>query len=130
MNNTIYDDTGFYGLEIGEDVSFEGLYALAALLDEHGEAFAIWYSIMDGCAHDIDKMGEAFQKQFAGKYDSPEDWAMGYLELTDCALWAAVPKHLRGCLDLEAYARNAQLSGDIYFHRNHVFYTNTTRLIP
>jgi len=53
---------------------------------------------------------------YAGKYDSEEDWASGYLE--DTGSLASVPENLRYYIDLAAYAQDAGIDSVHFAHHN------------
>ena len=61
---------------------------------------------------DQDGTIEQAREAFAGKFDSPEDWAANFLE--DTGMLNEIPENLRYYFDYEAYARDAAL-GDISF---------------
>ena len=63
----------------------------------------------------VDQSGtfEQAQMAFSGKFDSPECWAESYLE--DCGVLQSVPNMVRFYIDFSAYARDAQLGGDMTF---------------
>ena len=59
---------------------------------------------------------ETFEDAFAGEFNSPEDWAVQYLE--DTGAMHEIPEHLRYYFDHSAYARDAELGGDMCFIRS------------
>lgn len=58
---------------------------------------------------DIDVARDAHR----GNATSPEDWAADYLD--ECGLLAEVPGALQNYIDFAAYARDAQMGGDVTF---------------
>lgn len=50
-----------------------------------------------------------------GTYIDEEDWAANYLE--DCGMLAELPKWAAPYINFEAYARDAQMGGDVTFVR-------------
>lgn len=56
---------------------------------------------------------ETARDAFMGKADSPEDWAEQYADET--GLLESVPDNLKYYFDWKAYARDAQMSGDVVF---------------
>lgn len=64
----------------------------------------------------------AFDDRYVGQYDSVEDYAEEYIEQSG---WLDhLPSNLRGYFDYEKFARDLQLSGDIYHDDDtgHTFY--------
>lgn len=106
----IHDQEGFYGL-VEEYTSFDRVAELAELLDEHGEAFAVY---ADQVGEDY-ATGDAFREAFAGEYDTLAAWAEEFLNETGDL--GEVPERLRYYFDFEAYARDCLLSGDIFAAR-------------
>lgn len=117
----IHDYEGFFGYRLGEYESIETVADIAALIAEHGELGAKLISHCDSPAAAREAIGESYQ----GTFDSPAAWAEQFLE--DTGSLSQVPEHLRGYFDFEAYARDAELSGDIFVievdHQHHVFWS-------
>lgn len=123
----IHDYEGFHGIKIGEFEAFDTVVALAEMLEEHGEAFAAWYDNGGTDGLEADEWEGAFNEAFEGAYDSLEDWAESFLN--DTGDLYEVSEHLRNYIDFAAYARDAQMGGDIWTHeagyrRVFVFRTN------
>lgn len=53
--------------------------------------------------------------RFAGRFDDEKDWAANFLD--DTGALEAIPENLRYYFDYEAYARDADLNGDVAFVR-------------
>lgn len=115
---SIHDYEGFERIKLGESESFENVAALAAAIEEHGEAFAIWWG--NETRDDVD--ANAFREQYAGEYKDLEDFAYNFLE--DTGGLSEVPEHLRNYFDYEAYARDMRLNGDVWEERGHVFWNH------
>lgn len=66
----------------------------------------------------VDQSGdiETARDAYAGQFDSESDWASSFLE--DTGGLEGVPEHLQYYIDFEAYARDAQLGGDMTFARH------------
>jgi antirestriction protein len=52
------------------------------------------------------------ETHYQGGHDSLEAWAAQFLE--DSGSLAEVPESLRGYIDFEAWARDAELGGDVF----------------
>jgi antirestriction protein len=72
----IHDHEGFGPLTLSEWESFERISAIAAGIEQHGDAFAAWLSY-DACRDPVDVT--AFEEAYRGEWDSmrvyAEDWA-------------------------------------------------------
>ena len=72
----IHDYEGFHGLRLGESESFERVAELAALLSEHGPAYAAY----------VEWVGEdyatpaGFEEAYLGNWDSEQAYAENFLE--------------------------------------------------
>ena len=55
---------------------------------------------------------ERFQDSYQGEFDSLGDWAEHLLE--DMGTLKEVPESLRGYIDFESWARDAELNGEVY----------------
>ena len=104
----IHDIDGFEGIDVGEYESFEQVSEWAQGIAEHGPAYAAWVS--HDPAYNTDP--DAFEDAYQGEWDSLEAYAGELLE--DTGLLAEVPESLRGYIDVEAYARDMELNGDVY----------------
>jgi antirestriction protein len=84
--------------------------ALANLIVERGEelASAVW----DHTGADESLARELIEDSYQGCFEDMETWAEGFLE--DTGELDRVPEHLRPYLDVAAYGRDAELSGDIF----------------
>ena len=106
----IHDHEGFGGLPIGENDSFEGVSRLATLLEEHGAVFA---GVVDHFGIDyLDTAIDCMTDNYQGKWDSLEDWAENWHE--DCGTLASMPEDLRCFFDMEQWAKDCKLGGDIF----------------
>lgn len=105
------DFEGFPRAFYGESWINPALWDWLALDENDREILAVYQEHIDSEA-DIDDARE----RFAGKYDSPEDWAAEFLD--DTGALAEVPENLRSYIDFEAYARDARLGGDVVFARH------------
>lgn len=110
----IHDHQGFGTIRIGEYETFDTIAALAAGIDQHGNAFTAWAAAVGGSEADIDR----FEAAYLGQWESLDDYAehilddLGYIE----AITNAVPEHLRPYLKIDnaGLGRDLQLSGDIW----------------
>lgn len=110
----IHDYEGFGGLKIGEYESFEDVAGLAAALAEHGAAFAAWHNYSPSYNTDADD----FQEQYAGEWDSLEDYVADYWE--QCGEFDAKKIsgdnwwHPANYVDWERMGKDLEHSGDIW----------------
>ena len=110
----IHDYEGFGAIQLNEYSGFEMVSKLAKALNEQGKAFELFYS--NESFDDVDAAVEAFNERYSGEYSSPEDWAENFLE--DTGQLAIFPEHMKNYFDFKAYARDAQLGGDMTFLEN------------
>ncbi|MCY7273039.1 MAG: antirestriction protein ArdA [Phormidesmis sp. CAN_BIN44] len=100
----IHDSDCFKGLKISESESIEKVAELAALIGEHGAAFAAY----------VDHVGmeyataDGFQESYRGKYESEKDFAEELWNET-----REIPDFLRSHIDWESVAND--LFVDDYF---------------
>lgn len=104
-------DYDFSGVSLSEYEDIENLCALAEALDEHDDpaAFIAFRECND--FNDVTDALAAFNDAYQGTYGSLEDWAEQFAEET--GLLDSIPENLRYYFDFEAYARDAEISGDI-----------------
>jgi len=107
----IHDFEGFGELRLGEYEDLEKVARIAALIDEHGEVFGALVSHFGG-ARDLDEAIRHIEEEYQGSHDSLEAWAEQYLE--DTGSLSQVPESLRNYIDFEAWARDAELGGDVF----------------
>jgi len=119
----IHDYEGFYGLRLSEWEPIARLVNLAAMLDEHGEAFAAWVDLV-GMPDDESFDEDEFLEAFVGEYDSVKDWAGEQLEdVLDLLRGATSDTYSDVCdtlgryLDAEAFAHDAEVGGEIWTHK-------------
>lgn len=87
------------------------LWAWIELSDDDKELLTVYRDHVESDA-DIDQARDAFQ----GKADSESAWAEQYLD--DAGMLSELPKWAASYFDFEAYARDAQLGGDVTFVRH------------
>ena len=104
----IHDYEGFEGIKLSEHEDIDTVAELAQAIEEHGEPFAIWWSNESRDGAEV----ERFEEQYRGEYRSLEDWAEEFLE--DTGGLSEVPDSLRNYIDFASWARDAELSGDIW----------------
>ena len=105
----IHDSEGFGDWRHGEHPDLSDLVALARLADEHGP---IAVELMSHHCGDIGEVREALEEHYAGTGDSVESWCEQFLD--DTGQLNGMPESLRLYFDYEKYARDLDLSGDIY----------------
>ncbi|MEO8212369.1 MAG: antirestriction protein ArdA [Myxococcales bacterium] len=117
----IHDFEGFHGVRLAEYESIEKVSDIANLIAEHGQLGADLISHCDSS----DAAREALDDNYQGSFASPADWAEQLL--ADSGDLAQIPERLRGYFDFESYARDAELSGDIFVievdRQHHVFWS-------
>ena len=107
----IHDYQGFGDLKLGEYEDLEKVAKVAALINEHGAVFAGLVSHFGGTQY-LDDAVQSMEESYQGTHDSLEAWAEQYLE--DTGALSEVPESLRNYIDFEAWARDAELGGDIF----------------
>lgn len=100
----IHDHEGFAGFNIHESESFETVAELAALLEEHGPAYAAYANHV---GHEY-ASSSGFQDAYCGEWDSEEAYAENYAD--ECM---EIPEHLENYIDYEKMARDF-FCGDLY----------------
>lgn len=106
----VHDYEGFAPLNLGEYPGRERLASIAAAINEHGPVFA---GLLDHFGVDyVDTALSHMQEGYEGRHDSLEAWAEQYFE--DSGMLSEVPESLRSYIDLERWARDAELGGDIF----------------
>lgn len=117
----MHDYEGFGEVKFSEWPDFARISAIAALLEDHGEAFSLWYANQDGKSIDVNDLEENFLEQWQGAHDSESAFADHLLEKT--GQLSQLPKWARGHFNFESYARDLRLSGDYSFvpHNGQVY---------
>ncbi len=103
----IHDYENFCGIELHEYESIATVAALAEQIAEHGKLFAEVYT-HEGNVETAIRM---LEEQYDGAYSSLADWAERFME--DTGQLQSLPANLRSYFDYEAFARDAELGGDI-----------------
>jgi antirestriction protein len=121
----IHDFEGFSRYLPSESADFEVVCAIGAAIVEHGRVFTAYLEHV-GFPADLERLRElleGFGESYQGPYEGVEDWAGQYLD--DVGLLQQVPESLRGYIDLESWALDAELNGDIvsveFEDQTHVF---------
>lgn len=104
----IHDTDNFQGVDIGEHEPLPDVAAKGAFLAKHGELGA--KVLAD--ENDLERATKALEERYCGAFQSLEDWAENFLD--DQGLFGRVDETLKMYFDFEKYARDAELSGDIY----------------
>lgn len=105
---TVRDYDGFGGIRLGEHPDLEQLVELARLIEEHGESYRL-YAENEGVEYATE---EQFQDRYRGCYKSVEDYANQYLY--DTGAFEGIPGWIEPYFDVDAFARDMVLGGDIY----------------
>ncbi len=103
----VHDHEGFGPIRLGEHPSVTTIVGLAAAIEEHGEAFAVWWDNDRRDGVDTD----AFQDRFKGEFDSLEAWAEDWFDQT-----GELEKmgSLASYFYYERWAKDCELGGDIW----------------
>ena len=88
--------------EVIEALATENYFDLAAF-----SAYVAYHDI-----EDEEEAVERFQDEYAGTHDDLTGWAEDYME--NSGMLAEMPENLRRYFDFEAFARDADLNGDVY----------------
>lgn len=113
----IHDYEGFGPIRLSEWESFETVAALATAIEEHGDAFAVFYEneSRDSVADAL----ESFEESYGGHWDSVEDYARELFDDTAPSVEAREMVDSQWpftCIDWEHAARELTLGGDIWVH--------------
>lgn len=93
----IHDYEGFMSLQLSESEDITKVAEMAAMIEEHGEAWAV-YAEYEGIEY---ATFERFEEAYAGEWDSEEDFAENLASET-----MEIPKHLECYIDYEKLARD------------------------
>ena len=106
----LHDHEGFGNVKLSEYEDIEAVSALAELIAEFGEMVAstVWGHV-GGKAVEAQRL---LEDCYQGSWDSLEAWAEELL--TSTGELNQVPEHLRPYIDVEAYARDMELNGDVF----------------
>ena len=109
------DNEGFEGFEVGEYESVETVCAVAELIESSeydGEAVLAFMS-HHGDYYDVEGAKAKFDDGvYLGEWDSLEAYAEDYAEQT--SMLDSMPENLRTYFDMEAFARDMELGGDVF----------------
>lgn len=109
-----WDGEGLSGF--GEYPDLAKVLEHVRLVGEHGEA---WLAYVEHVGERY-ATEEGFEDARMGECESPEDWAEEFL--TETGTLESIPENLRSYFDFKAYARDAQMGGDVSF----VLFNGTT----
>jgi antirestriction protein len=124
----IHDFEGFGSYRLSEyETDFELVCAVGAAIQEHGVLFAEYLGHV-GQPKDLGDVADAlehFEESYQGDFDSLTDWAEQFLE--DTGALTDVPESLRPYIDVEKWADDAAMNGDIFSvvldGRTHAFWS-------
>lgn len=102
-----WDGEGLSGF--GEYPDLDKVLEHVRLVSEHGEA---WLAYVEHVGEHY-ATEEGFEDARMGECESPEDWAEEFLSETGTL--ESIPENLRSYFDFKAYARDAEMSGDVSF---------------
>lgn len=101
------------GIRISEYESLDTIVSIVGALNEHGEAFAIYYNNIG----DLESAKTNFEDAYLGEYDSFLDYAT---EIFDELYAHSIPESLRTYIDYAAFARDLDAEG-YFIEDGHVF---------
>lgn len=109
----IHDYEGFGGLDVSEHASFEHVAALAELLEDHpGKVIQTAIDHLGDATTDARRVQDWIADNYAGEWETLEAFAENMLEDTgEMDTW---PKVARDYFDMERYARDLELGGDVF----------------
>lgn len=120
----IHDYTNWGSLKLDEHEDIDHLSQIAQLIEEHGEFFGALISHVGGVGQ-LEEAITLMEQCYQGEYESLADWAEQFLD--DTASLSGLPDNLKCYFDYGSYARDCELSGDIFTieHNNliHVFWS-------
>jgi antirestriction protein len=104
----IHDFEGFGEYKVSENEDLDNLVELVDLIEEYGE---VALAVTEFEVH-VDRIKLLCEEGYIGTYTDRGDWAAEYLKDTDI-----LPdnKLVTMYFDYEAYARDTELNGDVYF---------------
>lgn len=105
------DFEGFPKSYYAESSVPDSLWDWLALDDDDKELLEVYQDAIEEDAG-IDRARDAAM----GRFNSESDWAADWLEQTGAL--ESIPENLRYYFDYEAYARDAQINGDVVFARH------------
>jgi antirestriction protein len=100
------------GIKIGEYESLENIMSIARACEDWG-CDKVQAAIDHGIASDLEQLGDAIADHDGGEFSSPTDWANEYI--SSCYDLDKMLGSLASYFDYEAFARDAELGGDISF---------------
>jgi len=114
----IHDYSDFYEAELSEYPNLDDVVDTACFLLKHGRLGA---ALIGYCCN-LEEAQEAMEDRYCGEFVSVEDYAYELLNDT-----SEIPQHLEPYIDYEKYARDLELSGDIFtletgFEEVHIFW--------
>jgi antirestriction protein len=84
--HAIHDYEGFYGIRLSEYESIERVAEIAAIIEEHGPAFAYYANYVGG-----DPSAEDFEEAYRGEWESEEAFAEEHVNEMG---WEGIPARL------------------------------------
>lgn len=111
----VHDYEGFGEISLSEWPDIARVSKISGLIEEHGDAYSLWYSTQDAQNLEIEELEERFLEQWQGAHESKEAFADYFLDST--GQLQEIPEFARRYFDFEAYARDLELSGDYSFVR-------------
>ena len=108
----IHDTDDFEGIQIGEYADLDTVLNHAAMLSEHGAAWAAYCK----CVGDNYATAEGFTDAYQGEYNTKEDFA--YYLVDESGLLRNIHDNVSRYFDYDAYARDLFLDGYSFVRLN------------
>lgn len=108
----IHDYEGFGSYKVKEWSSFDEIGAIARAVENSEHDLELITGVMDQRGCTAENAIEYIDDNYSGEFKDLISYAWDFLE--SVGDFSAIPKHLQGYFDIEAYARDFELNGDIF----------------
>lgn len=105
----IHDFENFAGLQLNEHESLADISRAAQFIEEYGDRAGPVIEHVGGLSY-LDEAEDLLDDKYMGSYEDLEEWAVQELE----DLIEALPEQLRYYFDYKSFARDAEMSGEIF----------------
>lgn len=108
----IHDHEGFDGLHVSEYHSLDELAEYAEVITSSEYEEELIHSVASDRGCNASEAVQYIEDNYEGLWDCLESWAENWLE--ECEGLKALPRHLQFYFNYSGYARDCELSGDIF----------------
>lgn len=108
----IHDFEGFGNYRIEEYTRLESIVEIAEAVNNNSYDLELITGVMDYMGHGVAHAVEYIEENYQGEFKDLIEYAWNWLEET--GEWDQIPKHLQGYFDIQAYARNLDLNGEMF----------------